>query len=130
MAEWIKVCKDTPDKPEFAKIARLLNISRESAFAWWFRVYAWADSQTADGLVRDTTAADVAAMTNTPPKFCQLLGSEAIGWMVETEDGDILFRHWDRHNGKSAKQRAEACYRMAKYRAKSQPKRNKRATKT
>jgi hypothetical protein len=123
--EWIKVCKETIDKPEMQSLADLMSISREQAFGYWFRVYSWADSQTCDGFCPRLTHAKLANLTHTPEKFCRLLGSEEVGWVVETngeEDGrlrGLVFRKWDRHNGQCAKQRAQKTRRMETYRRKN-----------
>jgi hypothetical protein len=129
MAEfWIKVCKGTIDKPELHALATLLNIQRETAFGYWFRVYAWADNATADGFVSHMTLDALAELTHTPKEFCRLLGSESIGWVVETKLEDsgrpagLYFRNWERHNGQCAKSRSEGARRTAECRARKKAK--------
>jgi hypothetical protein len=121
-ADWIKVCKDVPDKPELGIISSLMGISRELAFGYWFRVYAWADSNTADGFIPGYTHKLLSEVTGTPIEFCRLMGSEDVGWIIELAgtNGDrrgILFHNWLLHNGKSAKKRALSARRTGKCRA-------------
>jgi len=120
--EWIKVCKDTPVKPELGLAARYANLTEAEAFLFWFRLYAWADSQTTNGWLPNLTLRDLAALTKTSVEFCDALASESIQWLLKVEASDkhpsgIQIAKWDRHNGKCAKRRAESARRMAKSRA-------------
>lgn len=123
-SDWIKVCKETIDKPEISILADGLGMSREEAFGWWFRLYAWADSQTADGYVKNRNLRQVADMAHVPAEVCQILASREIGWLMEyqsenhPEERGVVFVNFDRHNGKSAKKRATTAKRVAKFRLK------------
>lgn len=104
--DWLKVQKSTPDKPEIAILARKLGVSIGEAFLSWFRVYCWADGISHDGCVPFLSLCDGDTLSHAIPGTCDALASEEIGWLEDMAEGGIRFVHWDRHNGKSAKQRA------------------------
>jgi len=108
--DWIKVCKDTPNKRELAVIATRMGATKAEVFLWWFSLYAWADSQTADGMLPHMSTESLAHAAGVPLEFCVMLGSEEVAWVYEAVSTagvrGIVFSHWDRHNGKSAKRRA------------------------
>lgn len=108
---WIKVCKDTPDKSELVILSERLEASHGDVFLWWFRLWAWADGQTADGFLPHLNVARIAKAARVPETFCHALGSEDVAWLypvdaTKTRPAGMMFAKWDRHNGKSAKKRA------------------------
>ena len=103
--DWIKVEKITPDKPEIAILARELGISQADAFLSWFRAYSWADGITADGFVPNLSLADGDSLSRCCPGTFRTLASPILKWVEETPGG-LIFSKWNRHNGKSAKNRA------------------------
>lgn len=118
---WLKVCKDTPHKRELAIIARRLNCSKAEAFYWWFTLYAWADGQTADGFLPNMDPETVAGAAGVPEDFVVALGSQDIAWLYPVKStarlsSGMLFSHWDRHNGKSAKKRGNDAQRKRRKR--------------
>ena len=111
--DWLKVEKATIDKPEIRLVARLCDVSRDAAFAAWFRLWCWFDTETEDG--------HFPALT---PEDCDDIGrlrglgracAEA-GWIEFAADGGAIIRNWDRHNGVSAKKRALANRRKVQWR--------------
>jgi hypothetical protein len=101
MAEWIKLEKNTPDKPEVSAVARWCNVSHGDAFTAIVRLLIWADGNTEDGFVRFLSASDADRIGN----LCGL--GEALiktGWL-HVEDNGATFQNWNRHNGTSAKRR-------------------------
>jgi hypothetical protein len=130
--DWMKICKDTIDKPEIAFMAECMDVSENEIFGMFFRVYRWADSQTADGFVANLSMRSVARMSGVPEAFGHLLMSEPVSWAMET-NGDhkgVQFLKWDRHNSKSAKRRALQMNRQQAHRTKdaSRKKRDKSVT--
>lgn len=123
-SNWILVCKDTPNKPEILLLAKHLRIPKEAAFALWFKLYAWADGQTADGWFPHMTLRDIAEAAEVTESVCRALASPDIHWLMECggDNPGVLIRNWDYHNGKSAKNRQQSCRRMQKKRAKDAPK--------
>jgi len=101
--EWIKVCKNTPDKPEIRHVARACSVTAGDAFAAWFRLWAWFDSATADGSLPLTTADDLDEVAKLPGISKAL--AEA-GWLELHNPAGVTVMHWDLHNGESAKRRA------------------------
>ncbi len=98
--DWLKVEKDTPEKPEVYRIAEQLGISQAEAFLACFRVWCWADGQSEDGLVRvSATAIDTNARV---PNFSQAL--REVGWL-NLRTGSVELPNFVRHMGQSAKRR-------------------------
>ena len=109
--DWIKVQHVTPDKPEVWQIADRLDIDPDAVVGKLIRVWIWADQQTTGGTCNASSVTKalldrVAGVT----QFCAAM-IEA-GWLEETETG-IEFRNFDRHNGTSAKKRAQGSNRAA-----------------
>lgn len=111
---WIKVQKQTPEKPAIRRVARACNVSIGDAFLAWFRVWAWLDDQTADGFVPYLAPADVDDIGR-----LQGLGKCLAdhGWMFFDDTGCVV-RDWERHNGTSSKRRAIEAERQARHRDK------------
>lgn len=118
--DWIKVCKETIDKPEIEHISSMMDCSHEEAFGYWFRLYSYADTATADGFIPYVNLRGLARSAHVPEKVCEALASPLVGWIIVTtgDNAGVKFTNWDRHNGESAKKRAMTCNRMQKYRAK------------
>ena len=109
--DWIKVQHVTPDKPEVWQIADRLGIDPDAVVGKLIRVWIWADQQTTGGTCNAPSVTKalldrVAGVT----QFCAAMIDA--GWLEETETG-IEFRNFDRHNGTSAKKRAQGSNRAA-----------------
>ena len=99
--DWLKMEKDTPDKPELYRIAEILGISRCEAFLACFRLWSWADSQSEDGVIY---ASDSAVDDNARvPRFSHAL--REVGWLKPRSKGSVEFPNFVRHMGQSAKRR-------------------------
>jgi len=48
-SDWLKVEKETPDKPEVFAVAALLGITPDEVFGKCFRLWRWFDSHTTKG---------------------------------------------------------------------------------
>lgn len=114
--DWIKVCKNTPDKPEIRHVARATGCTPGDAFAAWFRLWAWLDSATADGHLPLATAEDIDEVARLPGMAKAF--AEA-GWLELHEPAGIIVINWERHNGASAKRRADAAKRKTEERART-----------
>lgn len=101
---WIKVETHTPDKPEIIEVARLCKVSEDRAFTAWFRLWVWLDSVTDDGYLQFLTPAACDKRAGIPGIGDALA---SVGWLEFDKSGGVLVLNWDRHNGKSAKRRAE-----------------------
>lgn len=104
-------------------IAEMLSIDVDAVFGKAFRVWCWFDQHTEDGNARGVTFS----------LFDRLVGltgfaasMEKVGWLIKTEGG-ISLPNFDRHNGQTAKNRANTAVRVAKHKA-SNPKGNDEVT--
>jgi len=112
MSDWIKIEVTTPDKPEVVAMAAALRVDQDAVAGKLFRVWAWADANSVNGEALPVTAAFLDRLTNRRG-FADAMRS--VGW-VTGEDGSLSFPRFDRHNGASAKGRAESNRRMIKSR--------------
>ena len=107
--DWIKFETTTPDKPEVFEIAEALSIDPDAVVGKCLRVWSWFDQYTENGNAPVTVRALLDRVTGVTG-FCNSL--EKVGWLVL--DGDWLFLpNFDRHNGKTAKNRALTAKRVA-----------------
>ena len=53
--DWIKLQKDTPDKPEVLAIATRLNLDPDAVVGKLVRGWSWFDTHTTDGNARSVT---------------------------------------------------------------------------
>ena len=116
--DWAKVELNTPDKPEVWQIADALDIDPDAAFGKVFRVWAWFDEHTEDGNAPSVTKRLLDRQVGVTG-FCDAMLQA--GWMVEKE-GFISLPNFDKHNGNTAKKRANTNARVAKHRASSSSK--------
>lgn len=124
---WIKFEVTTSDKMEVGLIADILGIDPDAVVGKLLRIWAWFDENTIDGNASVTqkalqerykcNASSVAkALLDRRVGvvgFCDAMIQ--VGWMVEL-DGTISLPNFDRHNGESAKKRAEGGKRVEKHR--------------
>ena len=120
-SNWIKVGKDTPEKPEIAILADKIGKTIPEAFLEFFRVYSWADSITSDGTVPHLSLLGAGHLSRCCPETFPALASPEIGWILPFE-GDwqkgFVFANWDRHNGRCCKARALDTEKKKKQRSK------------
>ena len=57
--DWIKVEKNTPNKPEVYHIAEVLGIDRANALLGCLRVWIWFDERTVNGNARSVTLSTI-----------------------------------------------------------------------
>ena len=113
MADWIKIEKHTPDKPEVAAIASSCGLEdADAALGKLLRVWMWADSNV-DGCYAPSVTEKIIDRITCCPGFSKAM--KEAGWLHEDEDG-VVFPNFERHNGKSAKNRAQSILRMQKAR--------------
>ena len=111
--DWAKVELNTPDKPEIWQIAEILEIDPDAAFGKVFRIWAWFDEHTEDGNAPSVTKKLLdrkVGVTN----FCNAMLQT--GWMTEHE-GVVTLTNFGKHNGETAKKRANTAKRVAQHRA-------------
>lgn len=110
---WIKVQKHTPTKPEIRHMARACHVSQGDAFLAWFRLWATFDEIAAANGRVDLYTQEDADQDAALPGAAKAL--EAAGWLVWDDTG-VTIVNWDRHNGNSAKERAQKTDRQTRWR--------------
>lgn len=112
--EWLKMECATPDKPEvFAITAQMGWDDPDLAVGKLFRVWRWFDQQTVDGNARGVTPAlldRIAGATG----FAQAMLD--VSWLLVSEAG-LQLANFDKHNGATAKGRAQTAKRVSAHRA-------------
>ncbi|WP_434681323.1 hypothetical protein J3P77_09515 [Pseudomonas sp. R1-18] len=112
--DWIKFELTTMDKPEVCQLADLAAIDPDAVVGKLMRVWGWFDQQTESGNAPSVSKKLLDRSVGVTG-FCDLMKS--VGWMEE-EDGFISLPHFDRHNGKTAKNRALTAKRVASHKTK------------
>lgn len=112
--EWLKVAKATPDKPEILEIAEIHSIDHDAAFGKVFRVWSYFDEHTVDGYAPSATKVMLDRITGVTNFANSMI---KVGWLIE-ENGFLCVANFEKHNGTTAKKRAQSASRMAKSRAK------------
>lgn len=113
--DWIKMEASTPDKPEVWEIASALDIDPDAVIGKLFRVWSWFDLQTENGNAPSVTKKLLDRKVGVTG-FCDAMIQA--GWMTESDD-QISLPNFDRHNGKTAKNRALTAKRVAEHKRKS-----------
>lgn len=109
--DWIKFEIGTSDKSEVWAIAQALTIDPDAVVGKLLRVWAWFDQHTEEGnapIVTKMLLDRIVGVTG----FCNSV--IAAGWMTESES-EISLTNFDRHNGKTAKNRATTAKRVASF---------------
>lgn len=115
--DWIKVEKNTPDKPEVLLIASILGIDDpDTVVGKLVRVWSWFDSNSVNGHAPKVTNVLIDRLTG-HAGFLEAM--EKAGWSGETEEG-FFIPNFDRHLGKNAKKRAQDAERKRKQREREQ----------
>ncbi len=109
---WIKVDCLLIHKPKVVKIARELNLKRETILGYLIKFWALADGITEDGRLDGYGPDDVDDLVGLPG-FGRAL--EVIDWLRFNTRGAVLPR-FDLHNGESAKKRANTSLRVSRHR--------------
>lgn len=107
---WLKMECATPDKPEVLAItARMGWDDPDLTVGKLFRLWRWFDQHTVDGNADGVTSALLDRVVGVTG-FVTAVAS--VGWLVATDAG-VLLKNFDRHNGETAKQRAQTAKRVA-----------------
>ena len=122
--DWIKFELSTPDKPEVWAIADSLSIDPDAVVGKLMRVWGWFDQQTETGNAPSVSKMLLDRLVGVNG-FCKAVIDA--GWMQD--DGSTLtLPHFDRHNGKTAKNRALTAKRVAGHKAKTNAEGNEKLT--
>jgi hypothetical protein len=112
--DWIKMECTTPDKPEVIRMADLLDLDQDAVLGKLVRLWMWADLQSVDGNALRVTERALDRIVFCPGFAAAL---RQVGWL-KGRDAALQLPNFDRHNGQSAKKRAETNRRVAKHRQK------------
>jgi hypothetical protein len=110
---WIKIEDTTPDKPEVWAMAEQLGIDADAVVGKLVRIWIWADQQTVNGNARSVTKALLDRCAGVEGFADAMMEA---GWLVATPAG-VSFVNFDRHNGETAKKRAQTARRVQRHRA-------------
>ncbi|MES2323256.1 MAG: hypothetical protein V4633_13410 [Pseudomonadota bacterium] len=112
--EWLKLEASTPDKPEVFAITTAMGWDDpDLTVGKLFRVWRWFDQHTINGNAPGVTPAlldRIAGVTG----FAQCMANER--WLVISDAG-ISLPNFEKHNGATAKSRAQTAKRVANHRA-------------
>ena len=111
--DWIKFELTTLDNPEVCQIADLADIDPDAVVGKLMRVWGWFDQQTENGNAPSVSKKLLDRLVGVIG-FCEHMKS--VAWMIEI-DGVISLPHFDRHNGKTAKNRLLTAKRVANHKA-------------
>jgi hypothetical protein len=111
--EWIKMRKSLSTDADVLRLSHLLGVDTYSVVGRLHKLWSWLDENTADGCAVSATGVFVDKITECDG-FADSL--RVIGWLTG-DDWDLQFPNFTRHNGESAKKRAQAAVRMAKSRS-------------
>lgn len=111
--DWIKVEVVMPDKPEVMRMADILGLDQDTVVGKVLRFWIWVNQQTNDGHGLSVTKGAVDRLC-----VCTGFGAalESVGWAL-FQNGLLEIPNFDRHNAKTAKERALATLRKQASRA-------------
>ena len=112
--EWLKFEANTPEKPEVLAITIAMGWDDpDLTVGKLMRVWRWFDQQTVNGNAPSVTAALLDRLLGVSG-LCQAMAD--VGWLVIDEHG-LTLPNFDRHNGKTAKDRALTAKRVATHKS-------------
>ena len=100
--DWIKIQKDTPDKPEVLAMAARLGIESDAVVGKLVRIWAWFDTHTTNGNATCVTFSYVDRVAGVTG-FAEQMA--LVGWLSQSGH-ELLLPNFDRHTGDTAKTRA------------------------
>lgn len=110
--EWIKFEASTPEKREVFSITAAMGwTDPDLTVGKLLKVWRWFDQQTVGGNADGVTLAlldSIIGVTGFAQAMCN------VGWLVSDEHG-VSLPNFDRHNGKTAKERALTAKRVSKH---------------
>jgi len=114
--DWIKMRTDLAEDPAVIGIAGALDLDEDTVVGKLHRFWSWADRQTVDGNAPSVTHAWLDRYSGVTGFAAALV---SVGWLEGSAGGGVRIPNFDRHNGKTAKQRALTALRAAKHKVKS-----------
>lgn len=115
--DWIKLEINTFDKPEVMAITVAIDFDDpDFTVGKLAKMWRWFDQHTTDGNAIGVTSALLDRYVGVTG-FCAAM--QSVGWLIISSDG-ITLPHFDFHNGKTAKQRAQGAKRAANHRVRDE----------
>lgn len=112
--EWLKFDASTPEKREVLEITTIMGWEDvDTTVGKLLRIWRWFDQQTINGNAPNVTLALLDRIAGVSG-FTKAMVD--VGWLT-LYDGGISLPHFDRHNGKTAKDRALTAKRVANHKA-------------
>ena len=111
--DWIKLQKDTPDKPEVLAMAARLNIDSDAVVGKLVRVWSWFDTHTVDGNASCVTFALLDRLSGVTGFAEQM---QLVGWLHQSGH-QLTLANFNYHNGDTGKTRALGKNRAGKARS-------------
>ena len=109
--DWIKLQKDTPEKPEVLAISSRLGLDPDAVVGKLVRIWSWFDTHTINGNAESVSFAFLDRITGVTGFAEQMM---LVGWLIQ--NGSVLtLPHFEYHNGETAKKRALVNKRVQKH---------------
>ena len=109
---WIKMRTDLARDPAVIQLADRYGWEEHVIVGLLHKLWSWADEQVTNGNAPGVTRSFIDRYLGVTDFSDNL---EKVGWLSENTDG-IVFPHWERHMGQSAKTRAVTALRVGKHR--------------
>ena len=109
---WIKMRTDLARDPAVIQLADRYGWEEHVIVGLLHKLWSWADEQVTNGNAPGVTRSFIDRYLGVTGFSDNL---EKVGWLSENTDG-IVFPHWERHMGQSAKTRAVTALRVGKHR--------------
>lgn len=111
--DWIKMRVNLWDDPRIGRICDLTGVRESTAIGALYWLWATADQHTSDGCMPGLSMQQIDRKTGVKGFSAALVD---IGWLADDPQG-VVVRHFEEHNGASAKKRAQTAKRVSNLRA-------------
>jgi hypothetical protein len=110
---WIKMRTDLPEDPSVLALAEALSIDVDSVIGKLLRFWSWTDKHTKDGRLPNVKTSWIDAHVRCDG-FAKALND--VQWLRENGAAGVTLPNFKKHNGESAKARADAALRQRRKR--------------
>lgn len=117
-ADWIKMRGNLWDDPRVSALVDATDTSEAAIVGGLYWLWSMADQHTEDGFLPGLSLRQIDRKTGIAGFGVAL---EAIGWIEVSDDDGTLIKHFEEHNGASAKKRAQTARRVAASKAGNAP---------
>ncbi len=110
--DWIKMRVNLDTDPAVFEMAAELGQDELSVVGRLWKIWSWADQHCVDGNAVGVTGVTLDRIVGVTGFAAAL---RKVGWL-QGEEGMLVFPHFERHNGQTAKKRGLTAARVAKFR--------------